>query len=89
MRITKNMLQVSTSALLIFFVSIMLPMTALSQVASNADAASHTQTGTPKIVFKNQTHDFGTVKPKTSLTHEFVFTNQGTSQLIIQKVKAG
>ena len=45
--------------------------------------------GAPKIVFENRTHDFGTVKPNTSLTHSFAFTNQGTAPLLIEKVKAG
>jgi hypothetical protein len=44
---------------------------------------------TPKIVFESLTHDFGTVQPNTPLTHSFVFTNQGTAPLLIEKVKAG
>jgi hypothetical protein len=45
--------------------------------------------GEPKIVFENPTHDFGTVQPNTPLTHSFVFANQGTAPLLIEKVKAG
>ncbi len=45
--------------------------------------------GAPKVVFESRTHDFGTVQPNTPLTHSFVFTNQGTAPLLIEKVKAG
>lgn len=45
--------------------------------------------GAPKIVFESQAHDFGTVQPNTPLTHSFVFKNQGTAPLLIEKVKAG
>ena len=45
--------------------------------------------GAPKIVFESRAHDFGTVQPNTPLTHSFVFTNQGTAPLLIEKVKAG
>jgi len=44
---------------------------------------------TPKIVFESLTHDFGTVQPNMPLTHNFVFKNQGTAPLLIEKVKAG
>lgn len=45
--------------------------------------------GAPKIVFESREHDFGTVQPKTPLTHNFIFKNQGTAPLLIEKVKAG
>jgi len=44
---------------------------------------------TPRIVFESLTHDFGTVQPNMPLTHNFVFRNQGTAPLLIEKVKAG
>lgn len=43
----------------------------------------------PKIVFESMTHDFETVQPMTTLKHSFVFKNQGTDSLLIEKVKAG
>ncbi len=43
----------------------------------------------PKIVFDSIAHDFGTAKPNMPLTYNFVFKNQGTAALIIEKVKAG
>ena len=45
--------------------------------------------GPSKIVFQNLTYDFGTVQPKSALKHSFVFRNQGTGALLIEKVKAG
>jgi hypothetical protein len=59
----------------------------------HAQAQNHTPVDdaadAPKIVFESLEHDFGTAKPNESLTHEFVFSNQGTAALIIEKVKAG
>jgi hypothetical protein len=43
----------------------------------------------PKIVFESMAHDFETVQPKKNLKHSFVFKNQGTAALVIEKVKAG
>ncbi len=43
----------------------------------------------PKIVFENQTQDFGTVPPGVNRTHSFTFKNTGTAALIIKDVKAG
>jgi hypothetical protein len=43
----------------------------------------------PKIVFENQTHDFGTVPPGVNRTHSFTFKNTGTADLSIKDVKAG
>jgi len=44
------------------------------------------EAGRPKIKFKEEIWNFGKVKQGELLTHEFVFTNQGDSTLIIQKV---
>lgn len=46
--------------------------------------------GVAQIVFKTQSHDFGTAQYSTAgLTHSFVFTNTGTAALLIKNVKAG
>ncbi|MCX6577490.1 MAG: DUF1573 domain-containing protein [Candidatus Aminicenantes bacterium] len=41
----------------------------------------------PKIVFKEDTHDFGKVKQGNNLTHEFVFKNDGDDMLTIKNVE--
>jgi hypothetical protein len=64
-----------------------LPMLVHAQVAEQTLMAD--PSNTPKIVFESLTHDFGTVQPNTPQTHNFVFTNQGTATLLIEKVKAG
>ena len=63
------------------------PMKTCAQTGKND--APQNEKGVPKIVFESQAHDFGTVKPKTALTHEFVFKNTGTATLLIEKIKAG
>jgi len=65
----------------------------LLPVAIHAQDVEHipvdNSAGAPKIFFESRAHDFGTVQPNTPLTHSFVFTNQGTAPLLIEKVKAG
>jgi hypothetical protein len=41
----------------------------------------------PKIVFKQDVHDFGKVKQGSDLTFEFVFTNAGDDALTIKNVE--
>ena len=41
----------------------------------------------PKIVFKEDSHDFGKVKQGSNLTHEFVFKNDGDDLLTIKNVE--
>ena len=64
-----------------------LPMPVNAQVADPAPVEK--PAGVPKIVFESLAHDFGTVQLNKPLTHNFVFTNQGTAPLLIEKVKAG
>jgi len=71
----------------------------LAALVSLVPIACHSQTvgqspietseNTPKIVFKSLEHDFGTEQPNKPLSHSFIFKNQGTAALIIEKVKAG
>lgn len=42
----------------------------------------------PKIVFSQPSYDFGTVKQGATVEYEFVFKNEGKSDLIIRKIKA-
>jgi len=44
---------------------------------------------TPKLVFAELSHDFGTQTSGPDLTHTFNFKNEGDGTLIIEKVKAG
>ncbi len=42
----------------------------------------------PSISFEDMTHDFGDVSQGDLLEHAFVFTNDGTDTLVIEKVTA-
>ena len=42
----------------------------------------------PKIVFANETHQFGTLLEGPQATHEFRFRNEGKEPLILSNVKA-
>lgn len=41
----------------------------------------------PKIVFKEESHDFGKVPRGPELQYNFKFTNKGNSTLIIERVQ--
>ena len=41
----------------------------------------------PRAVFQATSHDFGKVKQGDVLTHEFAFTNEGESALVVDKVE--
>ena len=43
----------------------------------------------PEIVFEKTIHNFGKVKPDTIHSAVFTFFNRGTSDLIIERVRAG
>ena len=43
----------------------------------------------PKIVFENTVHDFGSVPYNGNATYEYVFTNKGKSPLVINNCKKG
>jgi len=42
----------------------------------------------PKISFKEKVYDFGEVLQRETVTHSFVFTNEGDEDLIIKRVRA-
>src|SRR5574337_614948 len=44
--------------------------------------------GKPKIVFEEQTYDFGKIYLGEIVTHGFTFKNQGSDELIINNVKS-
>ena len=65
----------------------LIPMASYAQAEGQpCDSSSAEQ---PKIVFDSMAHDFETVQPMTKLKHSFVFKNQGSAALVIEKVKAG
>jgi hypothetical protein len=49
-------------------------------------AASALADGQPKIKFKESSWNFGKLKQGEAVSHEFVFTNEGDSTLIIKRV---
>ena len=62
----------------------------LAGLATGAVAAADKPAeGVPKIVFDQTEHDFGTQPQSTKAKHTFVFRNEGTETLRIEKVKAG
>lgn len=50
-------------------------------------SAALAQATKPRAVFKETKHDFGKVKQGDVVTHEFVFTNEGGAELVVEKVE--
>ena len=50
-------------------------------------SAALAQPSKPRAVFKETSHDFGKVKQGDVVSHEFVFTNEGGSALVVEKVE--
>ena len=50
-------------------------------------APAWAQGAKPKAVFKETTHDFGKVKQGDVVSYEFVFKNEGSAPLVIEKVE--
>ena len=86
MRIIKSKSQKCMPMLLAALV-LLVPMACHSQTVGQNPI--DTPANMPKIVFESLEHDFGTAQPNKPLTHSFVFKNQGTAALMIEKVKAG
>lgn len=40
----------------------------------------------PAIAIDEQTHDFGTITPTASIAYDFEFSNNGTEDLVIEKL---
>ncbi len=45
--------------------------------------------GKPVAQFSETTYDFGKVQKSSSYRHTFIFTNRGTTTLVIDRIKAG
>lgn len=68
-------------------VTFLLVLTTVAMARQNG--AGQPKTGAPKLVIDSLTHDFGDVKPGTSLIHSFRIKNEGTADLLIQGVHPG
>lgn len=51
--------------------------------------ASPQAEGSPKIRFEERHHDWGTVYPGDTITHEFRVFNDGDAPLLIERIKPG
>ena len=65
----------------IFFFSLLFISTAYAQEEPKVEV-----TDGPKIVFAEDTHDFGDIEQGTKVSHVFAFENSGTQPLILSNV---
>ncbi len=67
--------------------SVSIPLTALGEPTDPPPLKKKTLVGEhPVIGFKSATHDFGKLAKGTKATHDFLFLNNGTADLIIDNV---
>src|SRR5689334_1373725 len=64
-----------------------IPGLASSHADELAAIKDQTTNSAPRIEFAEVTHDFGKIEPGRTVTHTFVFTNQGTQTLEITEVR--
>jgi hypothetical protein len=57
-------------------------------VKNNKSATGETEEKMPKIVFKETTHDFGTIIKGEKVKYKFYFTNAGNADLLLTHVGA-
>lgn len=70
----------------IYFLLSML-ITLIVFLSFNADFAVSAFEARAKILFENETYDFGTVEQGTRLEYSFKFVNDGSAPLVIEKVQ--
>lgn len=63
------------------------PGAVIALAAALLAAPAWAQGAKPKAVFKETTHDFGKVKQGDVVSYEFVFKNEGSAPLVIEKVE--
>lgn len=81
----KNLIKTKT-AKAAYFITVMLVITAtMFFLFTNSKISA--SPGKAKILFTEETHDFGKVEQGTQLEYSFKFTNDGDKPLVIEKVQ--
>lgn len=69
-------------------IALFVAIVSIYSVTFAQDTAKVTNPNAPKIKFKDESHDFGTVVEGPSITYDFKFKNVGMEPLILSSVRA-
>ncbi len=81
----KNIIKTKTAKTTHFLTGILIIITTMSFLISSSEISA--SSGTAKILFTEESHDFGNVEQGEQLEYSFAFTNEGEAPLLIQNVQ--
>ena len=81
----KNLIKTKTANPSYFLFEMMIIVTTMSILISSSEISA--SSGTAKILFTEESHDFGNVEQGEQLEYSFAFTNEGEAPLVIQNVQ--
>ncbi|MBK6877690.1 MAG: DUF1573 domain-containing protein [Ignavibacteria bacterium] len=81
----KNLIKTKTANPSYFLFEMMIIVTTMSFLISSSEISA--SSGTAKILFTEESHDFGNVEQGEQLEYSFAFTNEGEAPLLIQNVQ--
>ncbi|MBK9227515.1 MAG: DUF1573 domain-containing protein [Ignavibacteria bacterium] len=81
----KNLIKTKTANPSYFLFEMMIIVTTMSILISSSEISA--SSGTAKILFTEESHDFGNVEQGNQLEYSFAFTNEGEAPLLIQNVQ--
>ncbi len=81
----KNLIKTKTANPSYFLFEMMIIVTTMSILISSSEISA--SSGTAKILFTEESHDFGNVEQGEQLEYSFAFTNEGEAPLLIQNVQ--
>ena len=81
----KKLIKTKTANPSYFLFEMMTIVTTMSILISSSEISA--SSGTAKILFTEESHDFGNVEQGEQLEYSFAFTNEGEAPLLIQNVQ--
>lgn len=81
----KKLIKTKTANPSYFLFEMMIIVTTMSILISSSEISA--SSGTAKILFTEESHDFGNVEQGEQLEYSFAFTNEGEAPLLIQNVQ--
>lgn len=81
----KNSIKTKTAKTAHFVIGMIILVTTMSFLILSSEIPA--SSGTAKILFTAESHDFGIVEQGEQLEYSFIFTNEGEAPLVIQNVQ--
>jgi hypothetical protein len=82
----KNLINSKTAKTLFFLSGLVIILSIMNFAFSNSNLSASNDNS--KIVFAEESHDFGKIEEGTMLEYSFKFTNEGDKPLVIEKVQS-